>query len=145
MNLALYKPEKAVLALKDYNTPAKCMNSDTPTLAEIRKENGEDKVLTAIEAWIVDMGEFLNISRPMNPRQIRQTAVLVLSEFYYFKVADINLLFTRAKKGQYGELYGSLDGTKIYQWFEQYDIERAETAYNDALRQHDKIKAQEKR
>jgi len=143
MNLAIYKPEKAMLALKECNTPAKCLQSNTPTLAEIRKENGEDKVLTAIEAWIVDMSEFLNISRPMNPRQIRQTAVLVLGDFYYFKVADINLLFTRAKKGQYGELYGSLDGMKVYQWFEQYDIERAEIAYNDALREHDQIKGSE--
>ena len=143
MKLAIYQPEKAMLALKDCNTPAKCLQSTTPTLAEIRKEHGENKTLTAVEAWIVDTSDFMNVSRPMNPKQIRQTAILVLSDFYYFKVADINLVFTRAKKGQFGELYGSLDGTKIYSWFDKYDCERSGEAYNEALRKHDNIKASE--
>ena len=66
-----------------------------------------------------------------------QTAIMLMEDFYYFKIADINLVFTRAKKGAFGELYGSLDGSKIYQWFEQYDNERSGTAYNDALKEHD--------
>ena len=142
MSLAIYKPMDAAIKLREFNTPAKCIASDTPHLAVIRKERGEEATLALIEAWIVDANEFLNIQRTMNPRQIKQTAIMVLDDFYYFKIADINLLFTRAKKGQYGELYGALDGMKVYQWFEQYDYERSETAYNEALRQHDMIKSQ---
>ena len=31
---------------------------------------------------------------------------------------------TRAKKGQYGALYGRLDGQIVYQWFAEYFDER---------------------
>lgn len=144
MSLAIYNPTQAVLKLKGCNTPAKCMTSGTPALAEIRKEKGEDSTLTALELWIVDANEFFNLPRPMGPSQISQTAIMLLSDFYYFRIADINLVFTRAKKGQYGELYGSLDGMKIYSWFEQYDNERSQIAYSDALREHDNLKSQNK-
>ena len=143
MSLAIYKPGQALAVLKKCNTPAKCMDSSTPALAEIKKEKGEEAALITIEAWILDLTDFLNISRPMNHGQIRQTAVLIMGDFYYLNIADINLIFTRAKKGYFGELYGSLDGSKIYQWFQQYDNERASIAYNEALKQHDIIKSKE--
>ena len=80
----------------------------------------------------------------MNPNQIKQTAIMILDEYYYLNLADINLVFTRAKKGQYGNLYESLDGMKIFNWFDQYDIERSQNAYEVKLREHDNVKSQNK-
>jgi len=140
--VAIYNPAKAMLAYKECNTPAKCVGSNIPRLAEIRKETSEKKALTVIELWISDLNDFLNISRKMNPAQMHQTAVMILADYYYFNIADINLVFTRAKKGHYGNLYESLDGMKIFSWFEQYDQERSQVAYNEALQEHDTIKSQ---
>jgi len=145
MKLEVYKPEKAMVALKECRTPAACLSSSTPALSVLRKKNGEEAVLAALEAWILDMNEFVNVQRTMGPAQIKQTAVMILSDFYYFKIADINLVFTRAKKGYFGDLYGSLDGMKIYRWFVDYDIERSQTAYMDNLKDHDITKSDEMR
>lgn len=142
--LAIISPTKAMLAFKQCNTPAKCINSDVPALAEIMKEKGEKTTIKVVELWISDLNDFLNVSRKMNPAQIHQTAVMILDEFYYFNLADINLVFTRAKKGKFGNLYESIDGMKIFNWFEQYNDERSQTAYNDALREHDNIKSKNK-
>jgi hypothetical protein len=76
----------------------------------------------------------------MRPEQIKQTAMMILSDFYYFKIADINLVFNRAKRGMFGDLYGSLDGMKVYQWFDRYASERAQAAFDDCVNEHLKIK-----
>lgn len=142
--LAIINPTKAMLAFKECNTPAKCITSSTPALAELKKDQGEDKAIKVIELWISDLNDFLNISRKMNPFQIKQTAIMILSEFYYFKLTDINLVFSKAKRGEFGKLYESLDGMKIFSWFEQYNQERCQVAYNEALREHDNLKSQNK-
>ena len=139
-NIKLYKPEDTFLELRKCNTVALCLNSETPALATLKKESGEKKVVTIISAWILDLNEFFNVQHKMKPAQIMQTAAMLLDDFYYFKIADINLIFSNAKKGKYGNLYGSLDGSKIYSWFEQHDRERAEACYQEKLKEHDIIK-----
>ena len=134
------KPEKAMLKLVGCNTPAKCIKSDNSALVLIKNEQGPDKVIDIIMSWIIDLNDFLNLSRKMNPPQVRQTAVMILNDFYYLNIADINLVFTRAKKGYFGELYQSIDGMKIYSWFDKYAIERAQTAFDEQLNEHSKIK-----
>ncbi len=141
--LALNKPGQLMVQLKKFDSPAKCVSSDTPALAIIKKDKGEKSILTIIQIWISDCNDFLNLARKMSSEQISQTANMVLADFYYMNIADINLVFTRAKKGYYGEMYQSLDGLKIYQWFEKYSNERAQTVYDDKVKEHDIIKSNE--
>lgn len=49
---------------------------------------------------------------------------MILEDFYAINLADVRLVMTRAKKGQYGVLYGRLDGQIVYQWFAEYFDER---------------------
>ena len=142
--LALGKPKDLMINLRGVNTPAKCINADTPALSIIRKDIGEAKLNQLIKIWIADMNDFLNISRKMNLKQAEQTATMIIEDFYYLNIADINLVFTRAKKGHYGNLYESLDGMKIYTWFDQYSQERAQIAYNTKLKEHDLMKSKNK-
>jgi hypothetical protein len=132
-----YEPTRTMVELSKIKNVDLCLASKTPTLAELRKEGSEDEVLTMLQLWIIDIGEFFNFNNKMNPAQIKQASVMVLQDFYYFKIADINYIFNSAKKGRYGEMYGSIDGSKIYKWFEMHDIERSGTRYNEALRKHD--------
>jgi len=144
MDIKIYEPIKMLPELRKCNTPAKCLNSNTPILAVMKKEIGEDKVLAILEMWIIDINEFININNKMKPNQVIETAMMLLQDFYYFKIADINLIFTKAKKGKFGNLYGVIDGSKIYQWFEQHDNERAKECYMEHLEKHDIIKASER-
>jgi len=143
MNIVKYTPTETMIALRKCNNVELCLNSDTPALSELRKDNGEDKVLTMLEMWILDINEFFNVQRKMKPNQIKETALMILEDFYYLRVADLNYVFSNAKKGRYGELYGTLDGSKVYAWFVEHDNERASMAYKERLREHDNLKAQE--
>lgn len=140
MDIQKYYPNNAIVELKKVNSIDLCLKSETPSLSLINKENGNDKTLALIEIWILDVNDFLNVNRKMNTPQIKQTALMILTDFYYFKIADINLVFQNAKKGYYGALYESLDGLKIYQWFEKYALDRANIAFQENLRQHDLLK-----
>jgi len=135
--LQRYNPDDTMFELINIKTLPQCLSSKTPALAELKRDSGEEKVLTLLEMWILDVNKFFNMNNKMSPVQIKQTALMVLQDFYYFKIADINYLFTQAKKGKYGEMYGSLDGSKIYRWFESHDIERSEEKYFNSLKQHD--------
>jgi len=136
----MLRPETAIVKLNSCNTPMKCINSDAPALAIIKKEQGEDKLIDIIMSWVIELNDFLNISRKMNPPQVKQTSVMIMSDFYFMNIADINLVFSRAKKGYYGIMYESLDGSKIYSWFDQYATERAQTAFDDKLNEHSTLK-----
>jgi len=143
MKLAKYSPARSIIELRKYNSPLACLSSGTLALSQIRKEEGEDKVLTVLEMWIVDINDFFNIQNKMKPGQIKETALMILQDFYYMNIADLNLVFTNAKKGKHGALYASLDGSKIYQWFDQHDKNRANAAYRERLKEHDIIKSRE--
>ena len=139
--LSKINPTRAIETFRECNTPGRCLKGGFPALAKMRKEQGESRTRKMVEMWISDLNDFLNISRKMSPQQIRQTASMIIQEYYYYNLADINLVFTRAKKGRYGNLFESLDGMKIFSWFDQYDHERAEAAYSEALREHDRLKS----
>lgn len=143
MNLKKYTPGTTIAELKKLDTVSLCFNSNTPSLAELKKDEGEDKVLSLLEIWILDINDFFNVQHKMKPNQIKETAIMILQDFYYLKVADLNMVFSNAKKGKYGNLYGSLDGSKVYQWFVQHDKERARSVYRDRLKEHDIIKSKE--
>jgi hypothetical protein len=138
--IELYKPKELMIQLRGANTPVKCIKSDAKVLAVIKKDIGEKELNKLIKVWIADLNDFLNISRKMSLPQAEQTATMIISDFYYMNMADINLVFTRAKKGYYGALYESLDGMKIYSWFEKYANERAQAAYDDKLNKDSIIK-----
>ena len=81
----------------------------------------------------------------MTPKQIKETAKYIYEEYYYFKLDDIYLIFTRIKKGEFGELFESLDGSKILKFFKMYANERANIYENESINQSDKQKYQDEK
>lgn len=121
-------------------TPLLALKTESVTIASLRKRYSADWIRAYIAGWIINMNEFLNVNRPMNENQIEETAWLIAQKFYYLNVSDITLLFNRAKMGEYGPLYESLDGSKILAWFDKYAAERAQLAETETLRDHEKVK-----
>jgi len=109
---------------KHISTIQLAVNDECDSLAIIRKKVGKNISLNIIKIWIINLNDFLNISRKMNPEQINQTAELIYDEFYYFKVSDIALLMKRIKTGHYGQFYESIDGMKLMDMFFKYAQER---------------------
>jgi hypothetical protein len=130
---------------KDINTPAKIFNADLPAISGIKKAYGADFTQAYIEAWIVNVCEFLNIGKNMNPNQIYDTAELIAEEFHYLTVADINLIFKRAKLGRYGQIFDRLDGQVILGWFRSYDHERTAEAEQESINEANRFRSHDNR
>jgi len=113
-----------------------------PSLATIRKTYGENFTEGYIATWITNLVEFFQVGKRMGENQIIETSMLVLEDYYMLTLADINLVFTRAKKGHYGEMYDRLDGAIILSWFRKYWEERCQEAASISQREHErKVKA----
>jgi hypothetical protein len=120
---------------KHVKTIALAINEKCDSLASIRKKAGKEISLNIIKIWIINLNDFLNISRKMNPVQINETSELIYDEFYYLKTSDIALLMKRIKAGHYGQFYESIDGMKILDMFFQYAQERVNGILNNSERE----------
>lgn len=128
-----YSPGKCLRLFGKTTTPALAMKSEAPTLASIRKNYSEDFLVAYIAVWIVNLNDFVNASRKMSPEQMEETAFMIYQEYYYMNLADINLVFRKIKKGEFGQLFAELDGVKILGWFEKYNQERMRTAADNEI------------
>lgn len=131
-----FTPGKCLQLFKNTNTPALCIESRTPELALIRKTYSEDFIIAYIALWIDNLNDFVNAARRMSETQMEETAIILFQEYYYLNLADINLVFRRIKKGEFGQLFAELDGLKILGWFEKYAQERMRTSADQQLTKH---------
>lgn len=102
------------------------------SLSGLRRIHGEAQLLSCIALWIDDVQKFLNIAAKMNAAQIAETCTMILDDFYAINLADVRLVMSRAKRGEYGQLYGRIDGQIIYRWFAEYFEERCEGCGHEA-------------
>jgi hypothetical protein len=135
-----YAPGKCLRAFYRENTPAMAISSSAPTLASIRKEYSEDFQIAYVSVWIVNLNDFVNALRKMSPEQIEETATIIVQEYTYLNLADINLVFRKIKKGEFGQLFAEIDGMKVLSWFEQYAQQRARTAADISMSHGEKFK-----
>jgi hypothetical protein len=135
--------------VKESTTPANynhvknvqlAVNDKSDSLARIKKQAGEKTSLGILKIWLINLNDFLNISRKMTPDQIDQTVELIQDEFYYLKISDIALIFKRIKTGHYGEFYESIDGMKIMSMFYKYSQERMDFYIEKNEREHNEYK-----
>jgi hypothetical protein len=130
-----YAPSKCLRAFARENSPALALSCSAPTLASIRREYSEDFQIAYVSVWIVNLNDFVNALRKMSPEQIEETATIIVQEYPYLNLADINLVFRKIKKGEFGQLFAEIDGMKVLSWFEQYTQERMSTAADISMSQ----------
>lgn len=135
-----YSPNKCLRTFKKVNSIEKSIALKLPSLTSYKKIIGEDKLEVVIKLWLVDLNNCLNLRRPMSEDNIDLIAVYILNDYGNLTMSDINLVFTRAKTGAYGELYESLNTAKVLLWFSEYSESRMETAAEMNLLKHNHIK-----
>ncbi|MDD4971921.1 MAG: hypothetical protein PHT07_21045 [Paludibacter sp.] len=116
------------------------LEAKLPTLASVKKRYGFDFIQAYIEGWIVNLREFINVGKKMTDLQCQETAMLIIEEYPSLTIADINLIFKKAKLGKYGSMYDRLDGQMILSWFEKHFDERCAAAANLSMREADRFK-----
>lgn len=115
-------------------------NCNSPSLVDIEKAYGYDCLQAYLEGWIVNLREFVNVGKKMTDSQTFETAMIILQDYKFLTIADINLLFKRAKSGYYGNLYDRLDGQIILGWFRRYFSERCNAAEEESISEASKYK-----
>lgn len=107
-----------------------------PSLAVIRRTDGEEQAIKKVISLILDVNNALNIQRKMSMAQMTMAAQLIFEDYYYLRMHEIAFVFKNAIKGVYGPFYESLDITKIFAWLNEYAKEREEIYWDKALREH---------
>ena len=68
--------------------------------------------------------EMVNLKRPLLEPQIEAIALEVVASYSSLNIADIHVIFRRARNGEFGDFYESLDMPKVMRWFADYFNER---------------------
>ena len=122
-----------------------------PSIAKLKKQSSENKIIAYISMWLIDLNVSLNIKNPMSEFQIEECAYFILDDYYYLTIADFKLFFTNIKKGKYGKLYEAISTPKIMDFLHEYTVERtrmfefAETQGTKQLRKRENESIQDLR
>lgn len=105
-----------------------------------KRLNNPELALSLIRLHLMDLNDYLNLTRPLTPQQIDQTAELILIEYPTMKIADFIYTLKCAKLGRFGKIFEGLDGMKILSWIEQVMSERADAGEHASISEHGKTK-----
>lgn len=119
-----YEPSNFLLHNTEVKTLEKALAVDNNSISVYKKELGTDTVLALIELHLVGLNASVNVNQNLTVNQIKEIAIEILSNFYFLNPAEIFLVFRKAKKGDYGKLYGALNMVDILNWFTIYQEER---------------------
>lgn len=100
------------------------IKENMPTLGSIRKLYGEEKAHEYIMSWIFFLDKFLGLKHEGDEFRLKETAWLILYDYYNLTIADIYLIIRKAMKSEFGKYYDRLSGATILSWFREYFEER---------------------
>jgi len=148
MVLAQY-PNEYYATLKPVSIK-ECITSPVCTLGAFRRATSNDHtgdmtVKAIVLMMLTDIVAFFNVGKTMTPNQLAQTTELIIENYVFLKIDDFKLLFTNAKKGDYGKVYDRIDGNIMISWIDTYLNDRMNAGESMSYLEHDKVKANEKR
>lgn len=98
-----------------------------------------------ISNMISEFCDFFSTSGNMGDKQVEITALDIMEDYPYLTVHDLKLFFKMARKSEFGEVYGRIDGNLIETWLKKYDAMRAEKAQEASIRESEQYKELGKR
>ena len=96
----------------------------SPTLAEIRKDKNQQATVNIMVAMMDMCQQYFNLQQPMNAQQLALTAELMLEDYYYLRVDELQVCFRMAMKGEFGPLYNRIDGQVFFEWIRKFMSKR---------------------
>ncbi|MBR6774574.1 MAG: hypothetical protein IKM23_02520 [Bacteroidales bacterium] len=127
-----YEPKALSIAMREagIDTVAKSVRSDVVSINRLVRELGYKETAALIVMQLTRLEMLLNVSKPMHPEAIAETATMVVDSCVTagvgVNVADIDIIFKRALKGEYGKIYGGISCAEVLRWFNEYYMEKSE-------------------
>ena len=131
----LKSKDEAIELMKTYNPslqvrcgmyPERCVMGKAPTLAEIRRDYGEDVAKKWLVIELNDFNSFVGVSeeRKMDVNLMQSVSDMIIARYFYLKLSEILLFFQKLKFGEYGEMYGGVDALRIMRAMKSFIEER---------------------
>ena len=80
------------------------------------------------ESWMIiqlnDLSLFAGCKEKLSPRQIEETAQMIIEGYPHYNLTEFMLFFQRFKRCEYGRFYGAVDPMIILQALSLFDDER---------------------
>lgn len=86
---------------------------DAPPLARISNTYGVAEAEIFVMLYIRDLSEYAGVRDKMTPRQMHETAAVILNEYGHLTVSELIYFFFLFKAGRFGHFYGAVDGIVI--------------------------------
>lgn len=119
--LTVFNPSKQIAYTKDVQ---RVHFGKAPALGVVAKAYGQEPA----EGWLIiqlnDLAQFAGVKKKLSPRQIEETAQIIMRDYGHYNLAEIMLFLTRYKSGQYGEFFGAVDPMRILSALNTFDGER---------------------
>lgn len=124
--VALFKRFNPSKQLACGNNPTKCIMADVPTLANVRAEYGEQVARDWLIIQLNDYQNFLGIKEENKAclNTIKELAAMIVNRYFYLKLSELLLFMQQLKYGDYTEMYGVFDATKILKAIKRFLEER---------------------
>lgn len=101
-----------------------------PAVREVVNNLGPRPMEAYIKAQLVSLNIVLNLARPMSEALINASAPLIvrhlLDDDCDVTLADLRIIFDRAKMGQFGNYYNGIGLADICGWLDSYIAEKCE-------------------
>ena len=114
------------------------IKAQTECLSGLKKKSPAETV-TIVAYMIERFLHFLQVSNTMTEQQRNDTAKLIINEFYWLKLEDLDLFFRRFRTGFYGDLFNRIDGLVIMAKLREYCSEREDKAQLLTLQAHKEV------
>jgi len=96
----------------------------SPMLVTIKTDKGQQAAINVMVAMMDACQQYFNLQQPMNAQQLSLTAELILEDYYYLRVEELQICFRMAMKGEFGPLYNRIDGQVFFEWIKKYMTKR---------------------
>jgi hypothetical protein len=128
-----FEPVRMITEFRHVKTIGQAIKEDQNGLSFYSKELGLDTVLAVIELHLIALNQSVNVNLPLSKNQIKEIAIEIVSEFYYLSMVEVAFIFRKAKRGEFGKLFGALNIVDILTWFRTYSEERSDHFVNKQL------------
>lgn len=124
-----YLPKNYLPAVRKMTTPEQVLSTNDTSTGQLVRVLTPTKVEALIKLYLVRLNELLDLKRPLSEAAIDEIAATLMTGLYRnLSLTDIAFVLQQAIRGVYGELYESLNVTKVLRWFDTYWEERIAAA-----------------
>ena len=121
-----YEPVQVLTSLQHIKTMEQAIEDDSNCVAYYSKQMGMDSVLALIELHLAALSESVNVGQPLTKFQIKEIAIEIHSMFYFLSMTEVCFVLRKLKRGEFGQLYGTLNIVFILDCFNKYAEERSQ-------------------